>query len=71
MIVRKQKVVIEFNDGVYLTLFDNGDVRAFATPEAALKAVQRASNRGNKDITVTAIEWRGVPEGFVPPKGAK
>ena len=67
---RSQKVVIEWSDGNgWSVMFDDGAVRFFATPEDALRKVQRAAARGNKGITVTTIEWRNTPEGFVPPKG--
>lgn len=67
---RHQKVIIEYNDGDWMVLFDSGDIRSFETPEKALKAVQKAAGKGNKDVTFTHIEWRGTPAGFVPPKGA-
>jgi hypothetical protein len=66
--VRRQKVVIEYNDGGWLAMFDDGTVRAFETAEKAFRAVQREANRKNKEITVTTIEWRGAPVGFEPPK---
>lgn len=70
---RRQRVVIEYQDHgnsvEWWAMFDDGSIRVFLTPEAALKAVQKDANRGNKGITVTNIEWRHTPAGFVPPKG--
>ena len=66
---RRQAVVIEYHDGDWLVLFDSGTVQAFGSPAAALTAVQRAARRGNHTATVTTVEWRNVPVGFVPPAG--
>lgn len=62
MDIRTQKVIIEYNpnEADWWTLFDDGRVETFSTPERAFKAVQRASKRGNKDATVTTIEWRNT-----------
>lgn len=65
---RKQRVTIEYTDGDgYMVLFANGDVSTFGTPELAIKAIQKRAGRGNKGVTMTTIEWRNTPEGFVPP----
>lgn len=67
---RSQRVIIEFHRGDWLVMLHEGDVRIAATPENALALVQRAASRGNKWITITSIEWRNTPAGFVPPSNA-
>lgn len=66
---RKQKVVIDQLYPGEWWMFDNGSVAVYGSPDAAFKDVQKQSARGNKEVTVTTIEWRNVPDGFVPPKG--
>lgn len=64
---RKQKVIVEFHSGDWLVMFNDGRIQPFGTPAAALHAVQADAKRGNRTITVTHIEWRNTPDGFVPP----
>ena len=64
---RAQKVIVEYHDGGYLTLFDDGDIQMFGTPAQALKAIKKAAHRTNDSVTVTTIEWRNTPEGFIQP----
>lgn len=67
---RRQKVVIDqLYPGEWWVMHHTGDIEVYLDPEKALRAVQKQAKRGNKDITVTTIEWRNVPDGFVPPKG--
>lgn len=69
---RRQKVIVEYDETSgpeWRAMFDNGSVEIFDTASAALKEIQKKAKRGNKSITITAIEWRNVPDGFVPPKG--
>lgn len=69
---RRQRAVVEYHGAAeWWVLLPSGDVRIVTTPEAALRAVQRAAARGNKTITITTIEWRDTPEGFTPPQGAQ
>jgi hypothetical protein len=67
--VASEKVIIEFNHGEWWVMLDNGAISTHLTPLAALKEVQKAAKRALKDVTVTRIEWRNAPEGFVPPTG--
>ena len=68
MNIRRQRVVIEYHAGDWLIMLDAGDVYVRDTPEAALAFVRRAAARGNRDATVTRIEWRNTPAGFVAPE---
>ncbi len=34
---------------------------------AALRAVKAAAKATGADLTLTTVEWRGCPDGFVPP----
>lgn len=66
---RRQSVVVEqHRDGnEWMVMFPSGRVELFDTASAALTAVKAAARRGNKTITITTIEWRNVPTGWVPP----
>lgn len=71
---RRQRVVIERHQQSnehpeWWVMFNSGAIEVFDTADAALKAVNRRSLRGNKTITITRIEWRNVPDGWTPPKG--
>lgn len=69
---RSQKVIIDYIRGEWWVMYDDGEVQVFDTPGHALAGVQHDAKRGNEDITVTTIEWRNAPDGFVPPtKGEK
>lgn len=52
-----------------MVMFNDGRVEFFHTALSAFRTVQSRAKRGNKDVTLTRIEWRNVPAGFVPPKG--
>lgn len=70
---RRSRVIVEFNSGDWLVLFEDGTIRAFETPAAVLAAVQaldkrRVNARGSSGVSITTIEWRNMPDGFVPPK---
>ena len=70
--VRRQKVVVEYHDSCgpeWMVMFHTGDIQVFDTSSAALKEIQRAAARRNISVTLTTIEWRGVPDGFKPPQG--
>jgi SHS2 domain-containing protein len=65
---RVQRVVVEPNGNEeLLVMFASGDILAFDSPEAVLAEVTKRSRRGNKTVTFTRVEWRNMPEGFVPP----
>lgn len=68
MDVRKQKVIIEYIDGDWYTMFDDGTIQIFGSAQQAYRDVMKLAKRGNKDATITKIEWRNTPAGFVPPK---
>lgn len=65
--VRSQRVVVEYNGGDWMVMFNDGHVEVFGDAQAAATAIQRAAARRNDGITVTRIQWRNAPEGFVPP----
>jgi hypothetical protein len=67
--VRSQRVVVEYINGEWWLMLNDGSIEVFGTPEQALRRVQRAAAKGNKGATVTRIEWRNAPDGFTPPKG--
>ena len=54
---------------VWLVMTSSGDVSEFETAEQAYASIQRREKRkvGKARARVTAIEWRGVPEGWTPP----
>lgn len=69
---RRQKAVIEYHDHggpEWWVMLPDGSVHVVDTAFAALLEVQRAAKKGNRGITITTIEWRDVPNGFVPPTG--
>lgn len=67
MNVRRQLVIIEHHKGDWLVMLHDGTVYVRESPATALALVQRFAARGNRDATVTTIEWRNTPAGFVPP----
>lgn len=67
MKARTQTVIVEYRHGDWWTLFHDGTIQVFGAATDAAKAIARASRRGNRAITVTKIEWRDTPDGFVPP----
>lgn len=64
---RSQNVVIELNHDEWWIMHNDGSVEVKVTAEEALGTVQRAAHRRNPGVTVTKIEWRGVPDGWQPP----
>jgi hypothetical protein len=66
---RKQVVVVEYHDGDCWVMLNDGSVQVVGTPDAALSLVQKMAKRGNRSATITTVEWRNMPDGFVPPKG--
>lgn len=70
VIVRRQKVVIEHSSGDWFVMFNDGAIDVVDTADEAFRRVQRAAARGNRTATVTRIEWRNTPAGFVPPTGS-
>lgn len=68
---RRQRVVIEYREVAggpeWWVMQDDGRIEVFDTSAAALASVRRRASRGNKGVTVTAIEWRDTPAGFTPP----
>ena len=72
---RRQKAVVEYHDvdrggPEWWVMLPDGSVEVVDHASAALAAIQRAARRGNRGVTVTTIEWRDAPDGFVPPRGA-
>jgi len=70
---RRQKVVVEYRfDGgpEWWVMFNDGAVEVFDDSGHAMKAIRRAAARRNVSLTLTMIEWRNAPTGFVPPTGA-
>jgi len=68
---RRQKAIVEFRDPGWRVMHTDGQIEEWDTASAALKAIQKRAMRRNPGVTVTVIEWRDVPLGFVPPKGAQ
>jgi hypothetical protein len=67
MATRKQTVVVEYHEGEgWWLMLDDGTVAVFDTSDAALKSIKRAAKKDNAGVTLTAVEWRNVPEGFQP-----
>jgi hypothetical protein len=65
---RAQTVIVEYHGwNEWWLLLDDGRVQVLRSPAAVIGVVQRAALRGNTTATVTTIEWRDVPAGFVPP----
>jgi len=54
----------------WLTMDDKGVIRNFPTPQEVIRWVKArdraAASRGVNIATI--VEWRDVPEGFVPPE---
>jgi hypothetical protein len=68
---RRQKVVVEYDDAhgpEWHVMLADGTIEFFDTASAAMKAIRRDGKRGNETVTITTIEWRNVPEGFMPPR---
>lgn len=68
------RVIAEPDDGDgWLAMDDAGRVRRYPSAPALRRAVERRDRReaGRRGIVVTMIEWRDVPEGFVPPDAAR
>lgn len=66
--VSQQTAVVEHDGGAWMVLHANGDVRGYATALAAFRAVAARAHRANVAVTLTRVEWRNVPDGFVPPQ---
>lgn len=76
MTTRKQRIVVERHQKnnerpEWWTMFDSGEIEVFDTAGAALAAIRKRARRGNKGVTLTQIEWRGVPDGWQPPQAYK
>lgn len=68
--VRVRRVIAEpAEGGGFWAMDENGACRWFEQPEALLHWIRgrdrAAAARGRS--TITQIEWRDMPEGFVPP----
>jgi hypothetical protein len=67
--IRRQRVIVEYStENGYGVLFDDGAIRFYQTPPQALVAIRRAAGRGNREATITRIEWRNTPPDFIAPK---
>lgn len=70
---RRQTAVVERKDMLgsieWWAMLPDGSVSVVDTASAALAEIQKAASRGNRGVTITTIEWRGVPDGWTPPKG--
>jgi hypothetical protein len=65
---RNQRVVIEYHyPAEWMVMHADGSVEMWDTASHAFRSVQRAARRRNVGVTITSIEWRDVPAGFVPP----
>lgn len=72
MNVQRAKVIADYDtdDGIWLVMWDNGDITEYESAVDVKKAVDRQARRAvrRSDAVVTAIEWRNVPAGFKAPK---
>ena len=66
---RQQAAVVEFHEDQreWWVMLPNGRVTVCDDSGAALREIKRAARSGNRGVTITTVEWRGVPAGFVPP----
>lgn len=65
---RPNKVIVEFHDGECLAMWPDGQVYALTPEEIVVRVQRRDRVRAEKlGFSVTTIEWRNVPAGFVPP----
>lgn len=65
--LRQHTAVVEYDGGAWIAVHVNGDVRGYSTARQALRAIAARAKRGNVTVTITSIQWRNVPAGFVPP----
>lgn len=67
--VRKTIVCPDDDSDGFMTMDEQGNIAVHRTPEAVVQAVKTrdaaAARRGTS--TATLIEWRDMPDGFVPP----
>ena len=56
-------------DGPIIGMDETGQCHEWQSPEAAVLAIKRRDTRAARkgESTATVLEWRGMPEGFVPP----
>lgn len=66
---RNQKAVVEFQDPGWLVMHEDGQIEEWDTADWAMKAILKRARKRNPGITITNVEWRNVPVGFVPPGG--
>lgn len=68
---RRQRVRIErrivAGGPEWKVTFDGGRTDTFDTAQAALNAVRSDATNGNGSVTITAIDWLGVPDRWRPP----
>ena len=66
---RNQVTVVEYHADVseWWVMLPDGSIEVRGTPEAVMKRIRAEAARGNRGITITRIEWRDTPAGFIPP----
>ncbi len=73
---RLQSAVVECREvGIrvfeWWAMLPDGQITVSDTADAALRDIQKQARKGNRGLTITSIEWRGVPDGFKPPTGVR
>jgi hypothetical protein len=68
----RERLIIEYDEGddVWLTLWPDGTITADKSPARAIARIRATARKTSRshDIVLSTIEWRNVPDGFVPPK---